>query len=100
MAPPDPPGSSPPNIDPQDLGELLESPSKQLDLPTSILIAQFIPGARYTFDLSTNPISLDELAAPFSQPNLASTARLSRTQNGLKRGPSSTNINSNINKEY
>jgi hypothetical protein len=100
MAPPDPPGSSPPNIDPQDLGELPESPSKQLDLPTSMPIAQFIPGTRYTFDLSTNPISSDELAAPFSQPNSASTAWLSRTQNGLKRGPSSNDIDNDIDKEY
>src|SRR5882757_5286378 len=100
MAPPDPPGSSPPNIDPQDLGELPESPSKQLDLPTSTPIAQFAPGARYTFDLSTNPISSDELAAPFSQPNSASTARLSHTQNGLKRGPSSNDIDNDIDKEY
>jgi hypothetical protein len=84
MAPSDPPGSSPPNINPQDLRELPESPSKQLDLPTSIPIAQFIPGTCYTFDLSTNPILSDELAAPFSQPNSASTARLSRIQNGLK----------------
>src|ERR1700683_5082223 len=100
MAPPDPPGSSPPHIDPQDLGELPESPSEQLDLPTSTPIAQFAPGARYTFDLSINPISSDELAAPFSQPNLTSAARLSRTQNGLKRSPSSTDIDSDIDKEH
>jgi hypothetical protein len=100
MAPPDPPGSSPPNIDPQDLGELLEGPSELLELPTSPLLARTIAGPRFTFDLTTNPISLDELAAPFSQPNSASTARLSRTQNRLKYSPSSSNINSDIDKEY
>ncbi|PMD56428.1 uncharacterized protein K444DRAFT_693855, partial [Hyaloscypha bicolor E] len=42
----------------------------------------------------------DELAAPFPQPNSASAARLSRLQNGLKRGPSSSDINSNIDKEH
>src|SRR6267154_3603114 len=96
MASPEPPGSSPPYKDPQDLGELPESPSKQLELPTSMPLAHFAPGARFAFDLSTNPLSSDELAAPFSQPNSASAARLSRIQNGLKRGPSS----SDIDKEY
>ena len=78
MAPPDPPGSSPPNIDPQDLGELPESPSSQLELPTSSPLARFPPGSQFAFDLTTNPISSDELAAPFPQPNSASAARLSR----------------------
>jgi hypothetical protein len=96
MASPEPPGLSPPYKDSQDLGELPESPSKQLELPTSTLLAYFVPGTRFAFDLSTNPLSLDELAAPFSQPNSASAARLSRIQNGLKRGPSS----SDIDKEY
>src|ERR1700688_4966172 len=100
MAPPDPPGSSPPNIDPQDLGELLEGPSELLELPTSPLLARTTAGPRFTFDLTTNPISSDELAAPFSQPNSASAARLSRTQNGLKRGPSSSDIDSDIDKEH
>jgi hypothetical protein len=96
MAPPDLTGSSPSSIDFQELGELPEGPSEELELPTSILLAPFAPGAQYSFDLTTNPISSDELAAPFSQPNSASIARLSYIQNGLKRGPSS----SNINKEY
>jgi hypothetical protein len=93
MAPPDPLGSSPPSIDFQELGELPESPSEELELPTSTPLAPFAPGGQYSFDLTTNSISSDELAAPFSQPNSASAARLSRIQNGLKRGPSSSNIN-------
>ena len=100
MAPPDPPGSSPPTIDPQDLGELPEGPTDQLDLPDTSPLARLSQGARFNFDLTANPISSDELAAPFPQPNSASAARLSRLQNGLKRGPSSSDINSNINKEY
>ena len=100
MAPPDPPGSSPPYSNPQELGELPEGPSKQLELPTSSLLARFSQTAQFVFDLIANPILSDELAAPFSQSNSASTARLSRIQNGLKCGPSSSNINSNINKEY
>jgi hypothetical protein len=100
MAPPDPPGSSPPSIDSQELGELPEGPSGQLELPTSSPLARFSQGAQFAFDLAINPISSDELAAPFPQPNSASAARLSRLQNGLKRGPSSSDINSNINKEY
>jgi hypothetical protein len=100
MAPPNSPGSSPPPINFQELGELPEGPSKQLDLPTSSLLARFSQETQFAFDLAINPISSDELAAPFSQPNSASTARLSRTQNGLKQGPSSNNINSNINKKY
>jgi hypothetical protein len=78
MAPPDPPGSSPSPIDFQEFGELPEGPSKQLDLPTSSLLVRFSQGAQFAFDLATNPISLDELTASFSQPNSASTARLSR----------------------
>ena len=100
MAPPDPPGSSPPYSNSQELGELPEGPSKQLELPTSSPLARFSQTAQFAFDLTANPISSDELAAPFSQPNSASTARLSRIQNGLKRGPSSSNIDSNIDKEY
>ena len=100
MAPPDPPGSSPSPIDFQELGELPEGPSKELELPTSSLLARFSQGAQFAFDLATNPISSDDLAAPFPQPNSASTARLSRLQNRLKHGPSSSDINSNINKEY
>ena len=100
MAPPDPPGSSPPYSDPQELGELPEGPSEQLELPTSSPLARFSQTAQFAFDLTANPISSDELAAPFSRPNSASTARLSRIQNGLKYSPSSSNINSNINKEY
>jgi hypothetical protein len=100
MAPPDPPGSSPPPINFQELGELPEGPSKELELPTSFLLARFSQGAQFAFDLAINPISLDELAAPFPQPNSASAARLSRLQNRLKRGPSACDINSNINKEY
>src|SRR6267154_498831 len=100
MAPPDPPGSSPSPIDFQELGELPEGPSEQLDLPTSSPLARFSQGAQFAFDLATNPISSDELAAPFPQPNSASTARLSRLQNGLKRGPSSSDIDSDIDKEY
>src|SRR6266436_5955335 len=100
MAPPDPPGSSPPYSNPQELGELPEGPSKQLELPTSSLLARFSQTAQFAFDLTANPISSDELAAPFSQPNSASTARLSHIQNGLKYAPSSSNIDSNIDKEY
>jgi hypothetical protein len=100
MAPPDPPGSSPPPIDFQELGELPEGPSEQLDLPTSSPLARFSQGAQFAFDLATNPISSDELAAPFPQPNSASAARLSRLQNGLKRGPSSSDIDSDIDKEH
>ena len=100
MAPPDPPGSSPPSIDSQELGELPEGPSGQLELSTSSPLARFAPGARYTFDLTANSISSDELAAPFPQPNSASAARLSRLQNGLKRGPSASDINSDIDKKY
>src|ERR1700686_5823724 len=100
MAPPDPPGSSPPNIDPQDLGELAESPSSQLELPTSPPLARFPPGSQFAFDLTTNPISSDELAAPFSQLNSASTNRQSRILNGLKRGPSSRDIDSDIDKKH
>ena len=100
MAPPDPPGSSPLYSNPQELGELPEGPSKQLELPTSSPLARFSQTAQFAFDLTANPISSDELAAPFSQPNSASTARLSRIQNGLKHGPSSSNIDSNIDKEY
>jgi hypothetical protein len=66
MAPPDPPGSSPPPINFQELGELLEGPSKELELPTSFLLARFSQGAQFAFDLAINPISSDELAAPFS----------------------------------
>ena len=100
MAPPDPPGSSPPYSNPQELGELPEGPSKQLELPTSSPLARFSQTAQFAFDLTANPISSDELAAPFSQPNSASAARLSRIQNGLKRGPSSSNIDSDIDKEH
>ena len=100
MAPPDPPGSSPPYSNPQELGELPEGPSKQLELPTSSPLARFSQTAQFAFDLTANPISSDELAAPFSQPNSASTARLSRIQNGLKCGPSSSNIDSDIDKEH
>jgi hypothetical protein len=100
MAPPDPPGSSPPYSDPQELGELPEGPSEQLELPTSSPLARFSQTAQFAFDLTANPISSDELAAPFSQPNSASAARLSRIQNGLKRGPSSSNIDSDIDKEH
>lgn len=90
MAPPDPPGSSPPNIDPQDLGELPESPSPEPELPTTMPLPRFPPGSQFAFDLATNPISSDELAAPFSQLNSASAARQSRIPNGLKRGPCSS----------
>src|SRR5882757_9716706 len=90
MAPPDPPGSSPPNIDPQDLGELPESPSPEPELPTTTPLPRFPPGSQFAFDLATNPISSDELAAPFSQLNSASAARQSRIPNGLKRGPCSS----------
>jgi hypothetical protein len=100
MAPPDPPGSSPPTIDPQDLGELPEGPTEQLQLPTSSPLARFSQGGQFAFDLATNPISSDELAAPFPQPNSATAARQSRFQNGLKRGPSSSNIDSDIDKEH
>ena len=100
MAPPDPLGSSPLTSDPQELGELPEGPSEQLELPTSSPLARFSQRAQFAFDLTANPISLDELAAPFSQPNSASAARQSRFQNGLKRGPSSSNIDSDINKEH
>ena len=100
MAPPDSPGSSPPYSNPQELGELPEGPSEQLELPTSSLLARFSQTAQFVFDLTANPILLDELAAPFSQPNSASAARLSRIQSGLKRGPSSSNIDSDIDKEY
>ena len=96
MAPPDPPGSSPPYIDPEDMGELPESPSELLDLPTSTPLAPNVPNTLFTFVLSSNPLSSDPLAAPFSQPNSASAARLSRIQNGLKR-PSP---NSLIDKEH
>jgi hypothetical protein len=97
MASPEPPGSSPPYTDPQDLGELPEGPSELLELPTSTQTARIAPGSQFTFDLSTNPLSSDELAAPFSPPNSASAARLSRIQNGLKRGPSSSEA---IDKEH
>jgi hypothetical protein len=100
MAPLDPPGSSPPNIDPQDLGVLPESPSPEPELPTSPPLARFPPGSQFAFDLTTNPISSDELAAPFSQLNSASAARQSRIPNGLKRGPSSSDIDSDIDKEH
>src|ERR1700733_803254 len=100
MAPPDPPGSSPPTIDPQDLGELPEGPTEQLARPTSSPLARFSQGGQFAFDLTANPISSDELAAPFPQPNSASAARASRIQNGLKRGPSSSDIDSDIDKEH
>jgi hypothetical protein len=100
MAPPDPPGSSPPNSDPQELGELPEGPSEQLELPTSSPLARLSQRAQFAFDLTTNPISSDKLAAPFSQLNSASAARQSRIPNGLKHGPSSSDIDSNINKEH
>src|SRR5882757_5421023 len=100
MAPPDPPGSSPPNIDPQDLGELPESPSPQPERPTTTPLPRFPPGSQFAFDLATNPISSDELAAPFSQLNSASAARQSRIPNGLKRGPSSSDIDTDIDKEH
>src|SRR6267154_2394086 len=100
MAPSDPPDSSPPYSNSQELGELPEGPSEQLELPTSSPLARFSQKAQFAFDSTANPISSDELTAPFSQPNSASTARLSRIQNGLKRGPSSSNIDSDIDKEY
>jgi hypothetical protein len=100
MATPDPPGSSPPYSDPQELGELPEGPSEQLELPTSSPLARLSQRAQFAFDLTANPISSDELAAPFSQPNSASAARQSRFQNGLKRGPSSSDIDSDIDKEH
>ena len=100
MAPPDSPGSSPPYSNPQELGELPEGPSEQLELPTSSLLARFSQTAQFAFDLTVNPILLDEFTAPFSQPNSASAARLSRIQSGLKRGPSSSNIDSDIDKEH
>jgi hypothetical protein len=74
MAPPNPPGSSPPYKNPQDLRELLEGSSKLLELSTSLLLARTISGTRFTFNLTINPILLDELAVPFSQPNSTSTA--------------------------
>jgi hypothetical protein len=77
MAPPDPPGSSPSPINFQELRELPEGPSKELELPTSSPLARFSQGAQFAFDLAINPIFSDELAAPFPQPNLASIARLS-----------------------
>src|SRR3984885_14954766 len=89
MAPPDPPGSSPPTIDPQDLGELPEGPTEQLARPTSPPLARFSQGGQFAFDLATNPIPSDELAAPFPQPNSASAARVGRIPNRLNRGPRS-----------
>jgi hypothetical protein len=74
MAPSNPPGSSPFPINFQELGKLPESPSKELELPTSSPLARFSQGAQFAFDLATNPISLDKLAAPFPQPNSASIA--------------------------
>jgi hypothetical protein len=65
MTPPDSPGSSPPSINFQELGELLEGPSEKLELPTSSLLARFSQGAQFAFDLVINPISLDKLVAPF-----------------------------------
>ena len=65
MAPPNPPGSSPSPIDFQELGELPEGPSEELELPTSSLLARFSQGAQFAFNLAINPISLNELAAPF-----------------------------------
>ena len=100
MAPPDPPGSSPPTTDPQDLGELLEGPTEQLELPDTSPLARLSQRARFSFDLTANPISSDELAAPFPSTNSASAARASRIQNGLKRGPSSSDIDSDIDKEH
>jgi len=63
-------------------------------------LARLSKVARFSFDLTVNSISLDELVAPFPSTNSASAARASRTQNGLKRGPSSSDINSDIDKEY
>ncbi|PMD65272.1 uncharacterized protein K444DRAFT_607834, partial [Hyaloscypha bicolor E] len=40
-------------------------------LPTTSPLARFSQGAQFAFDLATNPISSDELAAPFPQPNSA-----------------------------
>jgi hypothetical protein len=100
MASPDPPGSSPSPIDFQELGELPEGSSKELELPTSSPLARFSQEAQFAFDLAINPISLDKLAAPFPQPNSASVAQLSRLQNRLKHGPSMSDINSDINKEH
>jgi hypothetical protein len=65
MASPDSPGSSPPPIDFQELGELPEGPSEELELPTSFLLARFSQGAQFAFDLAINPISSDELVASF-----------------------------------
>jgi len=65
MASSDPPGSSPPLINFQELGELPEGPSEKLELPTSSLLARFSQRAQFIFDLAINLISLDELAAPF-----------------------------------
>jgi hypothetical protein len=65
MAPPDLPGSSLPPINFQELGELLESPSKELELPTSSPLARFSQEAQFAFNLAINPISLDKLIAPF-----------------------------------
>src|SRR5258707_14838310 len=99
MAPPDPPGSSPPNTDPQDLGELPESPSPEPELPTSPPSARFPPGSQFAFDLTTNPISSDELAAPFSQLNSARAARPIPIPKALKRGPRTRALGSNTAKE-
>jgi hypothetical protein len=74
MAPSDPPGSSPLYSNPQELGELPEGPSEQLELPTSSLLARFSQTAQFAFDLTANPILSDELAASFSQPISASMA--------------------------
>jgi hypothetical protein len=65
MASPNLPGSSPPPIDFQELRELLEGPSKELELSTSSPLARFSQGAQFVFDLAINPISLDKLAVPF-----------------------------------
>ena len=65
MALPDSPGSSSPLINFQELGELPEGPSKELELPTSFPLARFSQGAQFAFDLAINPVSLDELAASF-----------------------------------
>jgi hypothetical protein len=100
MAPPDPPGASPPTTDPQDLGELPEGPTEQPELPATSPLARLSQRARFSFDLTANPISSDELAAPFPSTNSASAARASRTQNGLKRSPSSSDIDSDIDKEH